>query len=129
MTNKQAYAGLLERLEKRAKQDRDYAANNAVVAALLEPEYAKFEARTGHNLYAVRMQIDHRNSAKRDAAWADDLEQAAEAISSLLKALEAIAGMLSGYAGQPNHMGDVFKIADAALNSDAPLSNPDQGGR
>lgn len=31
------------------------------------------------------------------------------------EALEAIRAMLAGYAGQPNHMGDVYKIADAAL--------------
>lgn len=31
---------------------------------------------------------------------------------NMLDALEAICAMLAGYDGQPNHLGDVFKIAD-----------------
>lgn len=68
---------LATRLEKRAKDERDYAANNTLVAELLQPEFAKWEARKEpFNLYAVRMAVEHRNSAKKDAAFADDLEQA-----------------------------------------------------
>lgn len=37
------------------------------------------------------------------------------AAPELYEALEAIAAMLGGYAGQPNLSGDIFKIADAAL--------------
>jgi len=72
---------LAERLEKRAKKEREIATNNFVVAQLLDPEFAKFEAREGpYNIYAVRMAVDHRNSAKKDAAFADDLEDAAATI-------------------------------------------------
>jgi hypothetical protein len=73
---------LAERLEKRAAQERDYAHNSQVVFDLLKPEFDRFEERTGHNIYAVRMAVDHKNSAKRDAAFADDLEQAAAALRS-----------------------------------------------
>lgn len=75
---------LAERLEKRAKQDREYAINSSVVLGLLEPELAKFSAREGPwNTYAVRMAIEHRNSAKRDNAFADDLEAAAASLRAL----------------------------------------------
>ena len=68
---------LADRLEKRAKQEREIAANSAVIVALLEPEFAKFEAREAPwNTYAVRMAVEHRNSVKKDTAFADDLEAA-----------------------------------------------------
>ena len=67
---------LAERLQKRADQDRSYAKNNTIVADLLQPQMDAFEARDGHNVYAVRMAVDHRNSAKRDTQWADDLDAA-----------------------------------------------------
>lgn len=38
-------------------------------------------------------------------------------VEELEGALEAIRGMLAGYDGQPNHVGDIFKIADAALGN------------
>jgi hypothetical protein len=72
---------LAARLRKRAAEERQIAENNARVAELLAPELALFEAREGHNIYATRMAIDHRNSAKRDAAFADDLEAAAAALT------------------------------------------------
>ena len=72
---------LAERLKARALKERQIAANSLVVAQLLQPEIAKFEARDEPcNLYAVRLAIDHRDSAKRDAAFADDLEAAADAL-------------------------------------------------
>lgn len=37
------------------------------------------------------------------------------ASTELYEALDSIATMLAGHAGQPTHLGDVFKIADAAL--------------
>jgi hypothetical protein len=72
---------LAERLEKRAKVEREIAANSAVIVALLEPEFAKFEAREAPwNTYAVRMAVEHRHSAKKDAAFADDLDAAVDAL-------------------------------------------------
>ena len=73
--------GLVERLRKRAAEERKIAENNVRVAELLAPELVRFEAREGHNIYATRMAIDHRDSAKRDAAFADDLEAAATALT------------------------------------------------
>jgi hypothetical protein len=49
-------------------------------------------------------------------AISDGLDRRDAKIAELTSALEAIRGVLAGYAGQPNHMGDVFKIADAALS-------------
>ncbi len=80
LEHQMAEPSLIERLLKRAKQDRDCATNSAVVVDLLAPEMAKFEARTGHNIYAVRMAVDHKNSVKRDNAFADDLEAAASTL-------------------------------------------------
>lgn len=77
---------LAERLEKRASQDRSYSENNRIVAELLQPQLDRFDARNPDepwNTYAVRMQLDHRNSAKRDAESADDLEQAASELRAL----------------------------------------------
>ncbi len=68
-------AALIERLEKRAKEDESCAENSRVVAGLLAPEMAKFKARTdaGWNTYAVRLAVDHQNSIKRDSGYAADL--------------------------------------------------------
>lgn len=77
--------GLVERLRKRAAEERKIAENNARVAELLSPELALFNAREGHNIYATRMAIDHRDSAKRDAAFADDLETAADKLTATLQ--------------------------------------------
>ena len=71
---------LAERLEKRAATEREWAKNSALVAELLKPQMDAFEARTGHNIYAVRMAADHRNDAKKYTAEADDLEAAAAAL-------------------------------------------------
>lgn len=78
------YVELVERLRKRAAEERQIAENNARVAELLSPELALFNAREGHNIYATRMAIDHRDSAKRDAAFADDLETAADKLAAAL---------------------------------------------
>ena len=65
---------LIERLEKRAKEDESCAANNRVIAELLAPQMALFNAREAPwNTYAVRMAVDHETSAKRDERYASDL--------------------------------------------------------
>lgn len=71
-------AALVERLEKRAKEDESCAENSRVVAGLLAPEMAKFTARddAGWNTYAVRLAADHQNSIKRDSGYAADLRAA-----------------------------------------------------
>jgi glutathione S-transferase len=49
------------------------------------------------------------NADKAIAAWNARVDNAE------LAALAGIHAMLAGYDGQPNLMGDIFKIADAAL--------------
>ena len=41
-----------------------------------------------------------------------------------VEALQLIRGMLTGYAGQPNFYGDLFKIADSALTAAAAMPGP-----
>lgn len=70
-------AELIGRLRNRAEEDRACARNSEVVSDLLQPQLDAFNQRDGsHNTYAVRLQLDHRNSAKRDRQYADDLEAA-----------------------------------------------------
>lgn len=79
-----SHEALIARLEKRAAEDEQCAVNNEVVASLFEPQMQKFEAREGHNLYAVRMAVDHRHGGKRDRQYAADLREAV----ALLRALQ-----------------------------------------
>lgn len=64
---------LLKRLEKYEKEARDMAENCEAVAVAFADQMKAFEDRTGHNVYAVRMAVDHRNSAKREKQLADDM--------------------------------------------------------
>lgn len=65
---------LIERLEKRAKEDETCAENSRVVAELLAPQMVLFNAREAPwNTYAVRMAVEHENSVKRDSQYASDL--------------------------------------------------------
>ena len=73
---------LIARLRKRMEEDRQCAANSKIVADLLQPQMDAFEACDGHNVYAVRMAVDHRNSVKRDTQYADDLEAAIALLAS-----------------------------------------------
>lgn len=70
-----SHEALIERLRKRAAEDRECAKNNAITAALLAPQLEAFDRRDGsHNTYAVRLMLDHRNGAEKDAQYADDLD-------------------------------------------------------
>ena len=72
---------LSARLRKRAEEDQKCADNSAATAALLQPEYEKWERREAPcNIYTVRLAIDHQKSAKRDADYAADLRAAADLI-------------------------------------------------
>jgi hypothetical protein len=51
-----------------------------------------FEEHSGHNVYAVRLAVDHRNGAKRDAQYAADLRAAADKIERFHQALSDICG-------------------------------------
>lgn len=79
-------AELLDRIRKRVELERGYAENNRVVAELLQPQLDAFDRRDGtHNTYAVRMQLDHRNSAKKDAQFADDLAALLDFVENAIK--------------------------------------------
>lgn len=79
---------LVERLLKRANEDQTCADNSAVVAEALSEQMRLFGAREGHNIYAVRLAVDHQNSVKRDGQYASDLREAAAELTRLQKELE-----------------------------------------
>jgi len=69
---------------KRADEDRKCAENNEAVAEALSDQMAIFEARTGgHNVYAVRMAVDHARQAKRDRQYEADLREVLALVSAL----------------------------------------------
>ena len=75
---------LIERLRKRAAEDETCAVNNEAVAEAFSDQMRLFEEGRGqHNIYAVRMAVDHRNSAKRDRQYAADLLEAIELLEKL----------------------------------------------
>jgi hypothetical protein len=125
---------LVERLRKRAKQEREWSANSALVAELLQPEMDKFEARTDHNIYAVHMAVDHRNDAKKGETFADDLEQAAalvEQVRVMREALENARNMIGrqGHADKAEGCPQCAVLAkiDAALNDASGAINREVG--
>lgn len=73
---------LLDRLRQRVKEERQIAENSEAVARLLQNEVRHFEAGEPYNLYVVRMALDHRNSAQKDEAFANDLEEAIRLIEA-----------------------------------------------
>ena len=56
-------------------------------------------------------------SAEERAVEAWNTRQAEEQIKLLREALETAHGMLASFAGQPTHIGDVFKVLDAAAEA------------
>lgn len=78
----------VERLRARAKEDQQCADNSKVIVEALAEQMRLFESREGHNVYAVRMAVDHRNSVKRDSLYAADLLEAAAEIDRLRRELE-----------------------------------------
>ena len=89
MTQPNILTDIIQRLEKRAKDERSYVENNIVVADLLEPQMALFNAREAPwNTYAVRMAIDHRQEAKKGKQFADDLDAVCLYIRGHLKISE-----------------------------------------
>jgi hypothetical protein len=78
---------LLVRLEKRAKEDEDCAANSKVVADLLAPQIEAFEKPPGpdrqFNTYAFRMAHEHQKGAALDKQRAEDLRMAIKYINEV----------------------------------------------
>ena len=78
---------LFARLRKREDEDRKCAANSQVIVDLLQPQMELFDLRDGAhpwNTYAVRMAVDHQNSAKRDRQYAQDIADVLALASALL---------------------------------------------
>ncbi|MCY1741174.1 hypothetical protein [Ensifer sp. SL37] len=74
---------LIDRLRKRAKDDQACADNSKVIVEALADQMRLFDNREGHNVYAVRMAVDHRSSVERDTRYAADLTEAADRIEEL----------------------------------------------
>jgi hypothetical protein len=77
---------LSTRLREQAAHHQDWADNAQAVVEALSEQMRRFEARDGsHNVYAVRMAVDHKSGAKRDAQIAADLREAADLIDKMEK--------------------------------------------
>jgi len=92
---------LEERLRKRAYEFRRCAENSRVVENALSEQIERFHNNSPHNVYAVRLALDHRDSAASDYKTADDLEEAANILegrtpspSALMEALRAAKGYM-----------------------------------
>lgn len=107
---------LIERLRKRAKEDRDCAKNAEIVRDLLQPELDRFGNRhdKGWNSYAVRMAVDHRNGAERDNRYADDLEEAIATVERLSAEVRRWETSFEGHVYVKD--GDYALLAEAAGN-------------
>lgn len=71
---------LVKCLEDMARQEDQIEENNRSVVDMLRPEWQRFEAKTGHNVYAARMYVDHLNEMKRANKRAEVFEAAVDFI-------------------------------------------------
>jgi hypothetical protein len=75
---------IVERLREREAKLRECIANSQVVIDLLAPQMTAFKKRDGsHNIYAVRMSVDHKSSVRTTTKEADELRDAADHITAL----------------------------------------------
>lgn len=105
MTEIKPVTNLIDRLRKRAEEDQTCADNSKAVFEGLSDQLRLFEEKDGkHNVYAVRIALDHRNGMERDAKYASDLREAIAELERLidssklvqpsaLQALQAIANL------------------------------------
>lgn len=68
----EAKATLAKMIEDRSQ----WATNNQRVLDLLQPEWDRFEARDGHNVYVARIYADHTSSLRKDKRELAALEYA-----------------------------------------------------
>lgn len=71
-------------IEKMISNRKDWIANCDRTIELLQPEWDKFEARTGHNTYVARLYADHLSERRTH-----------------LKELEALEALVSAQEVQP----------------------------
>jgi predicted phosphoribosyltransferase len=84
-------ADLVDRLLKRSEDDQACAENSMAVFEALGEHYRAFDQRSGRwNTYAVRMAVDHKKGAERDAQHAADLREVVSEISRLREENERI---------------------------------------
>ena len=74
---------LVGRLRDRAAKIRGYIASSQLVVDYLKPEMDKFKALTGHDIYTVRMAVDHQSSIRTQTKEAEDLEAAVAALTAI----------------------------------------------
>ncbi|MGN7867739.1 hypothetical protein [Paracoccus sp. 22332] len=88
-------AELVARLRKRSKYERDIQANNVAVAELLQPQIDAFNRRDGtHNLFALRLALEHKNCAENDGKLAEDWDAAIATIEAQAAELARLKGLL-----------------------------------
>ena len=68
-------------LTKMIEDRSSWAANNQRMLDLLQPEWERFEAREGHNVYVARIYADHTSSLRKDRKELAALEYALAALS------------------------------------------------
>ena len=97
---------LVARLRERATEDRTIQQNNEAVAAALKGQRILFDegVRSPSNTFAVRLQLDYENCAKRDAKLVADWEEAATALTALQaeNTLLKTAGVIEVAVRNPN---------------------------
>lgn len=77
-------ADMLDRLRRRAAEDQECADNSRAVFAALGGQMRLFETRDGaHNVYAVRLALDHKHAMEREDRHAADLREAIAEIERL----------------------------------------------
>jgi len=94
-------------LEKMLERRRRELASCERMIELLQPEWDKFEARTGHDLYVARDYADHTSAARTHRKEIAALEHALAATAPLLDVIEAAR--------------EAFELI--ANNTEAPLIN------
>ena len=87
-TTAPAAPDIVDKLQQRIDKVNGWIKSSLLVADLLQPEMDKFEARTGHDIYTVRMAVDHRSSVRTQQREVDDLVEAKNEIMRLRSALQ-----------------------------------------
>lgn len=106
MNHDKMIEALVARLRERATEDRTIQQNNEAVAAALKGQRILFDegVRSPSNTFAVRLQLDYENCAKRDAKLVTDWEEAATALTALQaeNTLLKTAGVIEVAVRNPN---------------------------
>ena len=74
---------IVERVLGYEKKRRTEIENCQIIVDLMQPQMTLFEQREGHNLYAVRLAVDHESSIRTTTKEADTLKEAATTIAQL----------------------------------------------